>query len=111
MSTLNLGVGPVPVEISGEIQPHRFVGVNNAQAGAGMNTRGVSQTYAKDEAVAVDILGVVPVEAGAAVTEGALVETDAQGRAIDQSAGAVVARAVEGSTGAGQFVLCQLIPN
>lgn len=111
MSKLNYGVCPITRLLVGEVPAHRFVGTDNALAGAGANTLGVCKHYGLDEDTAVDTLGVVAVEAGAAVTEGVLVESDADGRAIDKTTGAAVARALESATVAGEFVLCQLIPN
>lgn len=97
--------------ISGEVQAHRFVGTDNAVCGAGENSLGVTDTYGKDEVTAVTVLGAMPVETGAAVTAGGLVESDASGRAIDNSTGTAVARALQSATAAGQFVQCILIPN
>ncbi|MGH1429764.1 MAG: DUF2190 family protein [Neptuniibacter sp.] len=111
MGKLSYSVAAITRPLSGVVEAHRFVGTDNAVAGAGANTLGVNQHYASDEDSAVDTLGAVPVECGAAVAEGALIESDAQGRAITRSAGAIVARALESSTAAGEFVLCQLIPN
>lgn len=111
MSKLNYGVCAITMALSGTVPAHRFVGTDKALAGAAANTLGVSQNEGTDEDTAVDTLGVVPVETGAAVTEGGLVEADASGRAINKTAGVAVARALEGSTAAGEFVLCQLIPN
>lgn len=111
MGKVSYSVAALTRAISGEVEAHRFVGTDNARAGAGANVLGVNQHYAKDEDSAVDILGAVPVECGAAVTEGEQVESDAEGRAIDRTTGAIVGRALESSTAAGQYVLCQLIPN
>lgn len=111
MGKLNLGVCPITVALVGTVPAHRFVGTDKALAGAGANTIGVSKNNGTDEDTAVDTLGVVPVETGAAVTEGGLVESDASGRAINKAAGVGAARALEGATAAGEFVLCQLIPN
>ena len=97
--------------LSGEVPANRFVGVDNALAGAGENTLGVTQHYGKDEDTAVDVLGAVPVESGGAVTEGGLVESDAAGRAINKTSGAAVARALQAATAPGQRILCVLIPN
>lgn len=111
MSKLNMGVCPITIAVVGTVPAHRFVGTDKALAGAGANTLGVSKNDGTDEDTAVDLLGVVAIESGAAVTEGGLVESDASGRAINKSAGVGAARALEGATAAGQFVLCQLIPN
>lgn len=97
--------------IFGEVQQHRFVAVDDTRAGAGENTLGVAQAYGMDEDTAVDVLGVVRIETGGAVADGALIESDAEGRAITRSSGAVVARVLDGTTAAGQKALCVLIPN
>ncbi len=95
----------------GEVPAFRFVGTDNALAGDGANTIGVASHYGLDEDTAVYTLGAVPVETGGPVTEGALVQSDGDGCAIDKAAGAGVARALDGASNAGQFILCQLIPN
>lgn len=102
---------PLTRAISGEVPAYRFVGVDNALAGAGDNTIGVSQFYANDEDSAVTIIGAMPVESGAAIAAGDLIESDATGRAITRTTGAIVARALQPATAAGEFVLCLLIAN
>jgi hypothetical protein len=57
------------------------------------------------------VSGLISIETGAAVTAGSLVEADVTGRAIDNDAGVAVARALDGSDGAGEFVRCILLPN
>ncbi len=96
---------------SGALVANRFIGTDFAQAGAGANTLGVVQMPGTDEDIPVDVLGAVPVEVGAAVTAGALIESDASGRAITRTSGAVAGRVLESATAAGQRVLCVLIPN
>lgn len=95
----------------GEVPAHRFVGTDNALAGDGANTLGVSAHYGLDEDTGVYTLGAVPIETGGPVDEEALLQSDANGCAIEKAAGAGVARALSGATKAGQFILCQLIPN
>lgn len=54
---------------------------------------------------------IVPVESGGAVVAGALVKSDATGRAITAAGtGRTVGRCVKASTGAGQFPLIELLP-
>lgn len=109
---VHIPVCPFTITASGELIENRFVGVDGAEAGAGDNALGVSTHYAADgEDATVEALGIISVETGASVTAGALVESDAEGRAIDQSAGAVLARALDGSAAAGDFVRCKLIAN
>lgn len=108
---VNFGVCPITIPASGVVNAHRFVGTNNAQAGAAANTLGVAAYYGSDEDTTIDTLGVVSVEAGAAVTAGGLVESDASGRAINKAAGVAVARALDAAAAAGELIRCVLIPN
>lgn len=99
---------------SGAITGQRFVTPAGAVAGAGVNAQGVAQTDAViGDKLTVDVLGTAVVETGAAIAAGALIETDATGRAITKAAGATVARLAPGevATAAGQFVEVILIPN
>lgn len=108
---VNLSVCPITIPVSGVVMSHRFVGTNKAQAGAAANTIGVAAYDGTSEPTTIDVLGVVSVEAGAAVAAGALIETDASGRAITRTAGPIVARALEAATQAGDLIQCVLIPN
>lgn len=99
---------------SGVITSNRFVTPAGAVAGAGVNAQGVSDTDAAiGDKFAVHTLGTAIVETGAAIAAGALIETDAAGRAITKAAGATVARLAPGevATAAGQLVEVVLIPN
>ncbi|MDP2805504.1 MAG: DUF2190 family protein [Gallionellaceae bacterium] len=99
---------------SAAINANRFVTPAAALAGAGVNAQGVSDTDAAiGDKLAVHVLGTAIVEAGAAIAAGALIETDATGRAITKNAGVTVARLAPGevATAAGQFIEVVLIPN
>lgn len=100
---------------TGAIAEHRFVTHAGAQAGAGVNTLGVSHyaAAAAGDKIPVDVMGTTIVEAGAAIAAGALIETDASGRAITKAAGVTVARLAPGesSSAAGQMVEVILLPN
>ena len=97
---------------SGAVAARRFVTATGAQAGAAANTLGVSQWAAQDgEDFPVTGLGTEVVEVGAAIAEGAAVETDAQGRAVTKAAGPTLARALQASSAAGEFIEVSLIPN
>ncbi len=111
MGPANISVLPVTVVAVGEVFAHRFIGVDRALAGAGANTNGVVASYGNSEPVTIDVLGLVSVEAGGVVTAGSLVESDATGRAIDRTTGAIVARSLDSATAAGEFVRCVLIAN
>jgi len=102
----------ITVIATGPIVSHRFVGVTSAQAGAAANTLGVSAYDAlTGDATTIDTLGVVSVEAGAAVALGDLIETDASGRAITRTGGPIVARSLDVAAVAGDLIRCVIIPN
>jgi len=102
------------VTASSIIAANRFVTPTGALADAGVNAQGVSDTDAAiGEKFAVHVIGTAIVETGEAIAAGALIETDATGRAITKAAGVTLARLAPGevSTAAGQFVEVVLIPN
>ena len=97
---------------TGAVAKRRFVTATGAQAGAAANTLGVSRYDVADgEEVPVDTLGTTEVEAGGAIAAGGAVETDANGKAVAQAAGPVVARALEPAAADGDIVEVFLIPN
>jgi hypothetical protein len=97
---------------TGVLAANRFVTHAKAQAAAAANTLGVARTPgAIGDAVPVDVIGTTIVEAGAAIADGAAIETDAQGRAITRTAGPTVARAQQAAGAAGHLIEVLLIPN
>jgi len=114
MSKQAVSIFALSVIATGVINKCRFVTAAVAQAGAAANTLGVARTDAAiGDVMTVDVLGTAVVEAGAAVAAGALVETDAQGRAITKAAGIAVGRVLPGQVAgaAGDFVEILLLPN
>lgn len=98
---------------AGAIGEARFVGVDNAQAGAAANTLGVAG-FAADgagEVIPVTALGTAVVEAGGIIAAGGPVETDANGKAVAKAAGPTVARALQAAGADGDFIEVMLIPN
>jgi hypothetical protein len=96
------------------ITANRFVTYAGAVPAAGAGGCGVARSNADTgERVPIDVLGTVTVETGGAISAGALVETDNQGRAITRNTGVTLGRLTHGqsATGAGQFVEIVLIPN
>ncbi|MEL4887834.1 DUF2190 family protein [Pectobacterium betavasculorum] len=72
----------------------RFVGVDNAPCQAGAVALGVAGVDgAVGDAVPVNVLGIIAVEAGAAVARGKEVQSDANGCAIEQVAATAAAPA------------------
>jgi hypothetical protein len=104
----------VPVLATTAITSNRFITPAGALAGAAVNAQGIAQSDAVIGAkVAVTVLGTEVVETGAAIAAGALIESDATGRAITKAAGVSLARLAPGevATAAGQFVEVILLPN
>jgi len=84
---------------------NRFVTYAGAQAGAGVAVAGVADdNVASGEMFGNKARGWILVEAGAAVAQGAGVESDASGRAITLAAGVQAGRAVDAATAAGQII-------
>lgn len=114
MSDQSRPVLTLTVTAAGAIGAHRFVTAAGAQAGADANAIGVARTAAAaaGDRIPVDVLGTASVEAGAAITAGATVKADAQGRAIAwATSGARLGVALEAATAAGQLIEVLLVPN
>lgn len=113
MSQNNTSLLALTMVAASTIAANRFVTSTCAQAGADANTLGVCrQAAVTGDKVTVDVDGTVMVETGAAITAGATLKSDASGRAIPWSVtGAKVAIALEGASGAGQFIEALLVPN
>lgn len=104
----------LPVLATAAITANRFITPAGALTGAAGNAQGISQTDAAIGAkVTTTVLGTEIVETGAAIAAGALIESDATGRAVTKAAGVTLARLAPGevATAAGQFVEVILIPN
>lgn len=113
MTTQNLSILTLSIALSGTVTANRFVTPAGAQAGADANTLGVSRVAGvSGDTAPIDILGTAIVEAGAAISAGASLKSDASGRAITwATSGAKVGIALEAAAGAGSFVEVLLIPN
>lgn len=99
---------------TGVIVGDRFVTALIAQTGAAGNSIGVARTNAAiGELLPINNLGTSQVEAGAAIAAGALVESDALGRAVTKAAGVTLGRLAPGESAAalGALVEIILIPN
>jgi hypothetical protein len=102
----------LPLTASATVRTERFVTYAGAECGAGVASAGVSaEAGVSGDVIPVVRIGTAVVAAGAAVTAGGLVETDAQGRAINRSAGVAVGRALQAATVAGQRIEVLLLPN
>lgn len=83
----------------------RFVTTAGAVPAAGAKVLGVTNAdYASGEQAGVGVLGILLVEAGAAVSADDQVQSDANGCAITLAAGVDCGRALDAATAAGQFI-------
>lgn len=98
---------------AGTIAANRFVTAAGAQAGADANAIGVALNAATAaDKVPVLAIGTVSVEAGAAITAGATVKSDAQGRAVPwATSGARLGIALTAASAAGELVEVLLVSN
>lgn len=90
---------------SAELTRWRFVGFDGAPCAAGAKAVGVAECDTGAGNLApVNALGVILVEAGAAVAAGAEVEADASGRAITLAEGRGNGTAMDAATAAGEVI-------
>lgn len=83
----------------------RFIGLDGAVAAAGAKALGTNPvTAAAGEQMPVDAIGVVLVEAGAAIAAGAQVQADATGRAITLAGGVANGWALDAAAAAGDVI-------
>lgn len=113
MSAQNIALLTLTLALTGTVSANRFVTPAGAQAGADANTLGSARLAGvSGDKVPVDVLGTATVEAGAAVSAGASIKSDASGRAITWvTSGAKVGIALEAATASGQLIEVLLIPN
>ena len=114
MSKQSLNLLTLNVIATAAVLANRFVGLTGAPAAALANAYGVSEMSAAiGERFAVTNQGTAVVETGAAIAAGALVESDATGRAITRATGVVLGRLLpsQAATAAGQFVEVILFNN
>lgn len=102
----------VPIRLTATVVAQRFVTTLGAYPAAGGATKGVVRVAGvAGDLVPVDSQGTVVVEAGAAVTVGAAIQSDATGRAIPHTSGSKVGVALTAATAAGDTLEVELIPN
>lgn len=112
MSQQANGIFPVTIKATAALTANRFTTFAGAVPATTTNALGVvRQSAAIGDAVTVDFLGSAIVEAGAAITAGATVNSDATGRAITWASGEKLGLAMQAATGAGSLIEVLLIPN
>lgn len=83
----------------------RLVNFSGAQAADGDAVLGVANAnYLAGEQAAVDVHGIILVQAGGAVAVGAQVQAGADGYAVTQGSGPAFGRACDAATQAGDFI-------
>lgn len=110
----NFSLFATTVLLLGTVTANRFVNTASQQAGAGDNAYGVADSSGViDDAISVSVIGTAVIEVGAAISAGALVESDASGRAITRTTGAILGRLApdESAAAAGEFIEIILITN
>lgn len=94
------------------IQARQAVAHDGRVAPAGSAMLGLAFTdAAAGEDMAVDVLGVVPATAGAAIAVGDPLEVGPQGKLVPEDTGVKVARAMTAAAGDGRVVQVSIIPN
>lgn len=107
----SISVLALTVTLAASLSARRFVGHDGNYASAAGNTLGVTRTEGvTGDAVAADVIGTAVVAAGGTFAKGAEIEVGADGKAVVQSAGVTVARALEAGVD-GQDVEVLLIQN
>lgn len=95
----------ISIAATAALTKKRFVTLAGAVPAAGAWCPGVANAgYDIGEQAGVDVQGAILVEAGAAVTAGVEVQTDASGRAITKDAGVALGRALDAASAAGDFI-------
>ena len=88
-----------------ELIRRRFVGFNGNVCAAGVKALGVVEADTENGGVApANVLGVILVEAGAAIAAGAEVQSDASGKAITKAAGVANGVAWDAAAAAGDVI-------
>lgn len=102
----------IPIRLSATVAANRFVTVAGAYPAAGGATGGVTRVAGVAGALApVDSQGTAVVEAGAALSVGVAVQSDATGRAIPYSSGNKTGVALTAASAAGDVIEVELIVN
>lgn len=97
----------ITVRSGGALTADRFVTHGGAHPSADAHAVGVAraQATAAGEPVPVTVLGIATIEVGGAISAGAAVKTDAQGRAIAwATSGVKLGIALQAATAAGQRI-------
>ncbi|ULU26599.1 capsid cement protein [Dyella terrae] len=100
------------LQATAAVNAQTFVDYTGATSAAGGNAAGVARTNANPgDLFPADTLGTTVVIAGAAITAGQRLQSDANGNAIPKAAGVAVAVALEAASAQGQTIEVSLIPN
>lgn len=102
----------ITATLTAAVVENRFLGFDGDYASAAGNSLGTTNTDGDiGDNIAVDVLGVVTVEASAAIAVGADIEVAADGKAVTQTSGIIVARALTAAAADGDKIEVLLISN
>lgn len=88
-----------------DLSARRFVGFNGGVCADGAKALGVTEVDTEaDNMAPANVMGVILVEAGAAIAAGAEVQSDASGKAITKAAGVANGIAWDAATAAGELI-------
>lgn len=109
---INISTLTLSIKASATLAANRGVTVAGAVPAAGANVIGFTRTAAASgDLVPTDADGTVLAEAGAAISAGAALEVDNQGRVITKNTGATVGRALAAAGAAGDVIEIRFIAN
>ncbi len=112
MAKQGIPILSLSVRATGATTANRFVTALGVQAPAGGNALGIGrQTAVIGDMITVDVMGTQMAEAGAVVSAGATIGSDASGRAITWASGAKIGVALESASASGQLFEILLIQN
>lgn len=95
----------ISMTATADVTARRFVGLTGAHCAVGAKAAGVANAdYAAGEQVGVEALGLLMVTAGAAISAGVEVQSDANGLAITKSTGVGNGYALTAATQAGDQI-------
>lgn len=108
----NTSIFALAVLAAAALESNRFATTGGVYATAAGNADGVTRSSAAiGDLVSVDNLGTAVVTASAAIAKGAYVQVAANGKAVTQTSGIAVAKALEAATADGDLIEVLLIPN
>lgn len=103
-------LGTSSIKAAVDLVKHRFIGFDGNYCAADAKARGVSAADTKaGQMCPINIAGEVLVETAGAISLGAKVSSDSNGRAVTAGTGEVNGYAIDAAAGAGEFIRVRLV--